>query len=181
MSGFNFLKAVIKDYKVGAITVSSKYVVQSLMKELGSDFKYIVEYGAGDGIVTKEILKRLSADGRLVAFELNKDFAAELRKINDNRLKVLNDDVIVASRDLKKLGLPRIDAVVSGIPFTVIKPKERSEVILNTYSAINKGGIFLVYQYTPLVLPILKKFFKKVDLSFEPRNFLPYFIMRAKK
>jgi len=181
MSGFNFLKMAIRDYKVGAITVSSKYVVQSLMKQISPAYKYIVEYGAGDGIVTKEILKQLPPDGQLIAFELNKDFASELNKINDKRLRVLNDDVIVASRDLKKLGLPRIDAVISGIPFTLIKPKDRERVVSNTYSAVNPGGMFLVYQYSPLIFPLLKKFFKKIDISFEPRNFLPYFIMRAEK
>lgn len=182
MSGFNFLKATLKDYKVGAITVSSKYVVRRLIEQLFlSDIKYVVEYGAGDGIVTKEILNRLPTDGKLIAFEINENFLTELRNIDDDRLVVINADVVVASRDLEKFGLPRIDAVISGIPFTLISPKDRTKVISNTYSAIKNGGIFLVYQYSPLILPILNRFFKDVAVSFEPRNFLPYFMMRAEK
>ncbi len=182
MSGFDFLKATLKDYKVGAFTVSSKYVVRKLTEQLFiSDVKYVVEYGAGDGIVTKEILEMLPEDGKLVAFEINGNFLGELRKIKDRRLLVVDADVVVASRDLKKFGLPHVDAVISGIPFTLISPEDRKKVIANTAGALGQGGIFLVYQYSPLILPILKKFFRNVDVSFEPRNFLPYFLMRAEK
>ncbi len=182
MSGLDFLKATLKDYKVGAITVSSKYVVKRLTDQLFlSNAKYIVEYGAGDGVITKEILKNIPADGKLVAFEINENFIAELCKIKDKRLVISTDDVITASGELKKMGLPRIDAVISGIPFTLINPKDRVRLIANTHSALEDGGIFLVYQYSPLIFPILKEYFKFIDISFEPRNFLPYFIMRAEK
>ncbi len=182
MSGLDFLKATLKDYKVGAITVSSKYVVKKLIEQLFlSDPKYIVEYGAGDGVVTKEILKNLPADGKLIAFEINENFIHELRRIKDDRLVISTDDVIAASGDLKRAGLPRIDAVISGIPFTLISPKDRVRLIANTCSALGKEGVFLVYQYSPLIFPILKKYFRSIDISFEPRNFLPYFIMRAEK
>ncbi|MBI4090809.1 MAG: methyltransferase type 11, partial [Candidatus Komeilibacteria bacterium] len=46
---------------------------------------------------------------------------------------------------------------------------------------LSAGGTFLVYQYSPLVLPILKKYFKKVKLYYEVRNLFPYFIMVAEK
>ena len=181
MNGIDFIKAVIKDYKIGAVTSSSKYVVQGIVREIKPGHKYIIEYGAGDGVVTKEILNCLPPDGRLIAFELNKDFISQLKKIHDRRLTVVNEDAVMASRDFQKFGLPRIDAVISGIPLTLISPKAREELIRNTYSALSEGGLFLVYQYSPLVFPVLKKIFKNIRLSFEPRNFLPYFIMRAEK
>ena len=181
MVNLNFIKTVIKDYRVGAITVSSEYVVRKIVQELNPTDKYIVEYGAGDGVLTKEILKFLPADGRLVAFELNKDLLEELKQIKDSRLTILSDDVVEASKDLKRLRLPRIDAVVSGIPFTLLSSGSREKIVRHTFESLNEGGIFLVYQYTPMLFPLLKKFFKNIDLSFEPRNFLPYFIMKAKK
>ena len=36
-------------------------------------------------------------------------------------------------------------------------------------------------QLMRLVLPLLKKYFRRVTMRFEPRNILPYFIMRAEK
>jgi phospholipid N-methyltransferase len=71
--------------------------------------------------------------------------------------------------------------VISGIPFTLFASREREAVIRNTHELLSPNGIFVVYQYSPFVFPILKKFFSDVEISFEPRNFLPYFIMRARK
>ena len=65
-SNLNFIKTAIKDFKVGALTPSSKYVVKKIIKEIKPEYKYIVEYGPGDGVITKEILKILPQDGRLV-------------------------------------------------------------------------------------------------------------------
>lgn len=181
MNSLNFIKVAIKDYKVGAITISSRYTVQQVMRELGSQHKYIIEYGAGDGVITKEILKVLPADGKLIAVEINHDFLRELRKIKDPRLIVTDEDIIKLSQNFNQFSLPRIDAIISGIPFTFLKPKKRKTLIANTHLALAKGGIFIVYQVSPLVFPLLKKYFTNVRLRFEPRNIPPYFIMRAEK
>lgn len=181
MNSIDFIKTAIKDYKIGALTSSSRYVVEDVVRKIGPEHKYIVEYGAGDGIITKEILKCLPSNGRLVALELNKDFIQELKNIHDPRLVVMEEDVVGASREPNIFGLPRIDAVISGIPFTLFTSREREAVIRNTHALLSPNGIFVVYQYSPLVFSILKKFFNEVRISFEPRNFLPYFIMRARK
>ena len=72
MKPIDFIKIAMKDYKkVGAITLSSRHTIRRVLRGLKPGYKYIVEYGAGNGVVTKEILKHLPADGRVVAIELN--------------------------------------------------------------------------------------------------------------
>jgi len=181
MNNIDFIKTAIKDYKIGALTSSSKYVVNDIANALRPEDKYVVEYGAGDGVITKGILARLPSDGRLIALELNEDFIKELKKISDPRLMILEKDVREVVQDPKRIGLPRIDVVVSGIPFTLFNPEVRERIIEDTHHMLSPNGLFVVYQYSPLVFPILKKIFAEVKLSFEPRNFLPYFIMRARK
>lgn len=181
MNSLSFIKAAIKDYKVGAITASSRYTVQQVVGELNSKYKYIIEYGAGDGVITKEILKVLPADGKLIAVEVNRDLLRELRKVKDRRLIVADEDVIKLSENFSQFHLPRIDAIISGIPFTFLEPKKRKTLIANTHSGLAQGGVFIVYQVSPLILPLLKKYFTNVRLRFEPRNLPPYFIMRAEK
>ena len=181
MDTLSFIKVAIKDYKVGAIATSSRYTVQQIVRELDSKHKYIVEYGAGDGVITKEILKTLPANGKLVAVEMNQDLLRELRTIKDHRLIVAEGDVIKLSHDFSQFNLPRIDVIISGIPFTFLEPKKRKILITNTHSAIAKGGVFIVYQVSPLIFPLLKKYFANVRLRFEPRNLPPYFIMLAEK
>lgn len=184
MANFNFIKTAIKDFKVGALTPSSKYVVKKIIKEIKPGHKYIIEYGPGDGIITKEILKIIPQNGRLIAIELNRNFISELEKIKDKRLIIICGDAVKISKniDIDKLGLPRIDAIVSGIPCSILKPKERKELIKNTYAILADSGIFIIYQNIPLIFSELNKVFKKsISWHFEPRNFVPYFIMVAEK
>lgn len=182
MANLNFIKTAIKDFKVGALTPSSKYVVKKIIKEIKPEYKFIVEYGPGDGIITKEILKILPQNGILIAVELNQSFIGELEKIKDKRLKIICGDAVKISENLDKLGLPRIDAVVSGIPCSILKPKERKELMKNTYNILSESGIFIIYQNIPLIFSELNKVFKKsISWHFEPRNFVPYFIMVAEK
>ncbi len=181
MNAIDFWKAAIKDPRVGALAASSKFVASRIARELKPEYKYIIEYGAGDGAITKGILRRLSRDGKLVAVEVHKDLVKEIKKIDDPRLAVLDRDVVEVSRDLKNLGLPRIDAVVSGVPLSFFSPSSRREIVNNTHGALAPGGTFIVYQHSFLVLSLMKEIFGSARLSFEPRNLLPYFLMIAEK
>jgi len=178
----DFIKIAIRDYKkVGAITISSKHTIDMVLKALKPEYKYIVEYGAGNGVMIKEILKKLPKDGKIIGIELNKSLFRELKKIKDPRFMPLNGDVAALINDLETLGLPRIDAIVSSIPLSFLKNDQRKKLIVETAKAITKGGRFIVYQYSLLVVPIMKKAFKKVSYSLELRNIPPYFVMVGEK
>lgn len=176
-----YLTTALTDYKVGALTPSSRFVIRRIRRELGAGRKYIVEYGAGDGVVTRELLRHLPAGGKVVAIELNPKFLTDLRAIKNPHLIVIGGDVAVLSRKLKKLGIPRIDAVLSSIPFTFFPPRIRERVVRDTARALAPDGIFLIYQYSLLMRTLLKKYFVKIDLQLEPLNFPPMFFMAARK
>src|SRR3989338_3933264 len=177
----DFLKTALKDFKVGAITASSKYAARRIVKEIPPTCQSIVEYGAGDGIITKKILEKLPANGKIIAIELNPGFVSQLKEIKDLRLEVAEGDVSVFSQNLANSDSPRIEAVISGIPFTFFKPRIREQIIRATYDLLAPGGIFIVYQYSTFILPELKKYFPEIKTIFEPRNLPPYFIMKALK
>lgn len=181
MKKTSFIKTVLKDHRVGALTASSKYTIRTMLKRVKGTHRYIVEYGAGNGVITKKMLDLLPKDGMLVAIETNAELLKELRAIADPRLKVIHGDVAKHAKDLLALGVPSVDLVVSGIPFSFFKPDVRTQIVAHTYRQLSPGGTFLVYQFSPLVLPILKKYFRKVKLYYEVRNLFPYFIMVAEK
>ena len=131
--------------------------------------------------MTKELLRLLPKDGQLIVIELNQEFLKELERIKDKRLKIINGDVINLSKKLEEFGLPRIDMIISSIPFTLLKKQQRESIIKHTEDALTKNGVFLIYQYSPILLPLLKKYFSEVHVGFEPRNFPPYFFMTARK
>ena len=171
----------MEDYRVGALTITSPATVSQIVDNLGNNVKYVIEYGAGDGIVTGEILQRIPSDGKVVAVELNKNFLPDLESINDSRLTVLYDDVVSVSAKLSQLGLPRIDAVVSGIPFSFFNSDNRERIVASTYRALCPGGHFIVYQYSTFLKSLLEKYFTKVQVRYAFKNIPPYFIMVAKK
>jgi phospholipid N-methyltransferase len=181
MAAFQFLKTAIKDHKVAAVTATSQAVVRRIVELLPEGSRCLLEYGPGDGAITRSLLAALPTDGRLVAFETNADFISALREIGDRRLTVVHADVREAMRDLSTFALPPADAIVSGIPFTLLRPEEREELVRHTARAIRPGGRFLVYQFSPLMVPVLRKHFAEVSIVFEPRNFPPYFIMCTEK
>lgn len=182
MKKLDFIKIAVKDYKrVGAVSISSKHAIKKIIKKLKPDYKYIIEYGAGSGSITKELLKFIPSGGKIIAVELNRELFKELSKLNDRRLKVVPADIFEVSKNLQSLGLPEIDAVISGVPLAFLKSSTRKEIIKNTYDNIKLGGRFVVYQISPMIVPAMKRLFKKVHSSVELRNIPPYFIITGEK
>src|SRR5262245_44958247 len=81
----NFLR---HPYMLGSIIPSSRYLVDQVLAPIDwQRARVIVEYGPGVGTLTGEILKRMSADARLVVIETNEDFVRFLQKsLSDPRL-----------------------------------------------------------------------------------------------
>ncbi len=177
MNFFKFLKIALTDIRrVGAITLTSQYVIRKILSQLKPEHRMVIEYGAGDGVITREILKVLPANGKIIAIELNPDLLAELEKIRDPRLEIWQGDVLELSRLL-----PKSDIIISVIPFSLISREKRVEIIRQTADALNEGGLFIACQYSPFLFKTLKKFFSETKWLFEPRNLPPYFILIAKK
>ena len=60
-----FLKNAILGENIGAVARSSKYVVKKVLSFLNqTQISNIIEYGPGDGVLTRELLKILPANGK---------------------------------------------------------------------------------------------------------------------
>lgn len=180
----NFLKIALKDHQIGAMTRSSKYVVRAVVKGFPKlPLKRVLEYGPGDGVVTREILKRMPKDGEIIAIETNPVFIKVLKAINDPRLKVINGKAQKILLDMRRDNRSDIDLVVSSIPLTILDPDERETIVADTSKILKENGRFIVFQYSPLLLKVLSKYFNKKNIKtrFEIRNVPPMFIMCAQK
>jgi phospholipid N-methyltransferase len=181
MTGLEFLKTALRDYRIGAITKSSPQTIARVVEAIPQSCAYLVEYGPGDGTVTRAILKRLPSHGRVVAIEQNVTLVHALQSLRDPRLSVVHGDILDIAPRLRELSLPRIDAVVSCVPCTLLKPHEREHLVRETHRALAPGGAFVMYQYSPLMAPLLRKYFGGVRFTFAPLNLPPYFVMTATK
>ncbi len=177
MNYFKFLKIALSDYLVvGTLCPTQEYALRRILSQFKPGYRTVVEYGAGDGVITKEIIKILPANGKIIAIEINSDLLIELHKISDSRLEVWHGNVLELSASL-----PKSDVIISGIPFSQISHEQEETIIRQTADALNEGGVFIAYQNSLILLKTLKKFFPKTKWLFEPRNIFPYFIIVAEK
>ena len=176
-----FLNALLSGGKVGAISTSSNYVLEGVLKHVEGPLGTVVEYGPGDGVMTKKILKLLGPQGKLIVIESDSKFAKVLREINDPRLEVIEGNVEeVINRETWQTG--DVDLVLSSIPFSFLAPGERDRVIQRTHAILAPHGSCIVFhQYSTLIRETLEKYFATVTVEFEPRNIFPCFILVARK
>lgn len=178
-----FFRQFLKDKHVAAVAPSSTHLVKRLLRHLRpSETKLIVELGPGPAVATKPILSVLPADARYLAVERNHEFAAELRKTTDPRLKVIEDDARHLKAILTAENAGRPQAIIASIPFTYLTATERTAVVDIAYESLAPGGDFIIFhQYFPLMVPYMKKRFGAVKTEFEPLNLFPCFLMHARK
>jgi phospholipid N-methyltransferase len=160
---------------LGSLIPSSRFLIQEVLGRIDWSWpRVIVEYGPGVGSFTTEILKRMRHDATLVVFETNPDFVRLLRRSYDDvRLKILHRSAAELGRALEEQGLGQADYVISGIPFSTMRPHLRESILQRTHDALDPRGRFLVYQFSGEVLPDLKRIFGNVETDFELLNVLP--------
>lgn len=158
----------------GTITPSSRVLIQNLLKPI--DFtaaKCIIELGPGNGCVTRALLDRMRPDSMLVSFEVNEDFASELRNLSDPRLRIMNRCASSIREVLVELGIGKVDHVVSSLPLSLIDGGVRESILANVDSNLRDGGRFMQYQYSLRNYSDMKSVFGKVKLNFTLRNMPP--------
>ena len=162
---------------------SSRFLVSRLLAPINfSEAKVIVEFGPGNGKITKEILKQLQPNATLISFEINENFYNSLLKINDSKFKVVISSAENIQEVLNNHGFEKVDYIISSLPLTNI-PKHVSQSILeNAYNALKTNGLFIQYQYSLTYFNTLKNVFKgDLKLSFEALNVPPAFVYKCKK
>ncbi len=110
----------------------------------------IAEYGPGEGCHTREMLKRAHPDSQFLLFELDTEFCRSLEEqfADDARVSVINADCATLPQELAKRGLAHCDYILSGIPFSILEPEKKREILRNTFQALRPGGEFIIYQVT---------------------------------
>jgi len=183
MKKIEFLKEGLKNLKtIGSVARSSKYLCKGMIKHV--DFKnanVIVELGAGDGVITKHILKAMKPDSILISFEVNEMFCEQLRQIDDKRLIVVEDSAERIGEYLKKHDLPKADYIISAIPFVVLPDELALKIVEACKSAMKKNGLFVQMHYSLITKKFYQNIFGNVDVNFVPINFPPAFVLVSQK
>ncbi len=139
--------------QVASIVPSSKALINRVSGKFDfSKPRVIAEYGPGEGCHTREIVKRMHADSKLLLFELDPELANHLRHQfrNDPRIMVVNGDANGLPDELESRGIGLCDYVVSGIPFSTMEINKKRALLQKTFDALapKPDSAFIIYQVT---------------------------------
>ena len=177
----SYFKEFLKDKNVGAISSSSKAMGNKMYGSLNlKDSKAVVEFGAGDGVFTTEIIRLMGNQTKFFVFETNESLFNVLKeKINDERVILINDSAEKIGEYLLNYKISQVDYIISALPLSLIPADIKNSIIKNALNSLKNDGQYVQFQYTPYDYLRLRRYFKKVKLSFTLTNFPPAFLYRC--
>ena len=180
MGTLNYIKNFFRDKDVASITPSSRFTVKQVLKRIENDRPVtIIEYGPGDGVITRPLLEHIHPESKLITIETNTDFVDQLNKIDDNRLKVYQATAEKVDEIADEQEVAKADYVISGIPFSFLEPAVRRELLTKTAELVGNEGCFVAYQTSKHLKPFLEEQFQEVSTEMEYRNIPPMCIYEA--
>lgn len=151
MSLLFFKRVIANPLRVGYVVPSSPFLTRQTAKRIDfSKPRVVVELGPGEGCHTRQIVKRMNAESKLILIELDEEFCNHLKKYfaKDPRVTVLHTDALHLPQILKDLGHDHCDYIVSGLPFLVIEEEIRNKILHNIAMVMNEDSRFVTYQVT---------------------------------
>ncbi len=158
--------------QVGAVAPTSRSTVRAMLDMTGWErASRVVELGAGTGVYTEELLRRIGPEGRVIAFEIDPGLARRLTdRFDDQRLQVVNDSAELLADYLDGR---QADVVVSALPFTTLPVTVREKVFEAIATALAPDGVMLAIQYSTARQRDLERVFGKVRRRRSIRNLPP--------
>jgi len=175
--------------QVGAVVPSGRALTREILSPIDFDSaKVLVELGPGTGAFTAEVLKRRHGDTRLIAVELNPDMAEWISRRHPE-VELVRDDARNLRRHLRARGIERVDAIISGLPFTVFPAQVQSGILESVHDALAPDGQFVTFSYYHCVLmpgahrfeKLLEKTFRRVERVPAIWNVPPAFVFRCRR
>lgn len=160
---------------VGTAVPGSRYMVRHMLDSIvWEGIDTFVEYGPGTGAFTREILKRLHGDAKLLAIDTGVEFVSHLRQsLRDRRLRAITASAADVGGIMAHLGLGKADCILSGLPFSNLSAPEAGRIMDSTVSAMNPDGMFCAYQMRSTIEPLMAARFRSVRSAWEWRNVPP--------
>jgi phospholipid N-methyltransferase len=183
MSALFFKRFLQRPFQIASIMPSSKALVERVAEKMDFDkARVIAEYGPGEGVHTREIVRRLRPDAQLLIFELDAAFSRDLRRqfANDRRVHVLNKDASALPEELARRGVGQCDYILSGIPFSILQIDKKRALLQKTHEALAPDGSFIIYQVTN-ELKQHATIFAQAESEYFLQNIPPMFITVFRK
>jgi phosphatidylethanolamine/phosphatidyl-N-methylethanolamine N-methyltransferase len=143
-----FLDAVSRRPRsVGAIAPSAPQLCRRLAQIVPrTHVSTVVELGAGTGAVSDAIGRRLAPGSRHLAIEIDPPLAERLRARRPD-LEVVVGDASDLWDILRERGVDRVDAVVSGLPWSLFPAATQERILGAVAQVLAPGAGFATFAY----------------------------------
>ncbi|MGN7408367.1 class I SAM-dependent methyltransferase [Sporosarcina sp. SAFN-010] len=173
------IQFLVNPKTVGALLPSSSFLGEKIIENI--DFKeaeYIVEYGPGTGVFTEKLIEKRDPMTKILLVENNEKFYTLLKEKyrETNNLFIVYGSAENIERYMREYGIPYVDYVISGLPFSSLPTSVSSEILSNTAKILKEDGQFITFQYTKIKKVFIEQFFTKLEMKREYRNFPPAYI-----
>lgn len=174
-----FRRFVDSPRQIGSIVPSSPFLVRKMLDRVDWDkVRHVAELGAGTAVFTRSIVSRADPTSSILVFELDPHLRRFIPKATN--LKIYTD-----ARDLRKVlkenGIKKLDCIISSLPFKILLPKVRDEILNAVKESLRSDGIFITYQYSSSMKPHFRKHFLSVKSSFVFLNIPPALVYECCK
>lgn len=161
-----FKRFVASPIAVGAILPTSLTTARIMAAPIPKGGT-VLELGAGTGSITQGIMERIGDPARLTSVEIDPELAKEFKK----NFPLVDLQISDAEVTLRKNHA--YDAIVSGVPFTVMSPAKRARMFDLVTKRMKPDGVFTAIQYSLSSLHELKEYFTDVRIRFSALNAPP--------
>jgi phospholipid N-methyltransferase len=166
--------------QVGSVMPSSPYLTKAMLDKIDwNEAKYIAELGAGTGVFTRSIVRKLRRGGKTLVFEI--DPALKILIETENPGLTVYGDARDLPEVMKDSDVPFLDYIVSSLPFAVLPPHMTASILDAAGKSLKPGGKLIAYQYSRHMKPYFEKRFESVKISFVLRNVPPAFVYECTK
>lgn len=147
-----FLARALRDPKrIGAVLPSSPSLAREMATVVPSETgstggPVVVELGPGTGALSGAVASRLPAGGRHVAVEVDSGMVRYLRSTRP-ALEVIQADAANLSSVLGDVGIEAVDAVISGLPWSIFSADVERAILREVAAVLAPGGAFTTFAY----------------------------------
>ncbi|MEU6129813.1 methyltransferase domain-containing protein [Saccharopolyspora sp. NPDC047091] len=164
-------RAARKPGLVGAVAPSSPYLARemaSIVPRAASEGgPVVVELGPGTGALSRAVRDRLPEGGRHLAIELDSGMVEHLRA-DLPWLEVVQGDAAKLRTLLADNGVDRVDAVISGLPWSIFPGELQRDILGEVGKVLTPGGAFTTFAYVhALGMAGARAFRNRLDLAFD--------------
>lgn len=180
MNAIHFIREYIRHPRsVGAVIPSSRQLAKQITTPISFDkAACIIEYGAGTGVFTKELILHKRPETRLLVIEANASFYKTLQSKYGHleRVHVIHGSAEHVAQYMQQYGVSKVDYIVSGLPFTSLPAALSSLILGQTAEVLGQEGKFITFQYSKLKHHFFRTFFSNIQIKKVNCNVPPAYV-----